>query len=77
MPGALMLQWIFDIIMANYEGWRITYIRSTKFLDACRPGDECDVQIAFDESSKRMKINCVKNNVDAVLADISLEMRDQ
>jgi 3-hydroxyacyl-[acyl-carrier-protein] dehydratase len=45
-PGALILQWLCEMVHGHYPGQRVSLVRSMKFLDTLAPGDQCCLSLA-------------------------------
>lgn len=62
VPGALLLQWIFELIDQEINRANIQGLKSLKFISAAKPGDSCDVQLEIDRAQGKIKIQCLRQD---------------
>ncbi len=62
VPGALLLQWVFDGLSAHWEDVRVTKVKTVKFLAPVYPGEQCQCSYSFDRAKQTVRIRCEKNN---------------
>ncbi len=77
VPGALLLQWIFNVIDDEVIGVTITGVRSLKFISATIPGDVCDLFLESNIALGRMKIKCVRGDVLILKGDLNIAKAGQ
>jgi len=58
VPGALLMQWIFDRVRDQYRNHTIVSVKSMKFLKSLQPGDACELELNNDAASQRLNIAC-------------------
>ncbi|MBN1378383.1 MAG: hypothetical protein JXA04_04030 [Gammaproteobacteria bacterium] len=62
VPGALLLQWIFNKIQTAYLNVVITEVKSAKFYSAVRPGDSCNLEICYAAEISILSVDCMSNS---------------
>lgn len=60
VPGALLLQWIFDLADKELTETSIKGIRTLKFVEAAKPGDACEIH--FELLPSKIKMRCTRES---------------
>jgi 3-hydroxymyristoyl/3-hydroxydecanoyl-(acyl carrier protein) dehydratase len=74
VPGALLLQWIFELLANAYPGILITAVKSAKFLHAVRPGDTCRLETIFKPESSTLVIECIRDNETVCICRLNVSI---
>ncbi len=72
VPGALLLQWVFDGFQSRWPELRINKVKSIKFLTPLLPGDRCEFLYCLDRSKSALKIRCEKNEAVIISGDLKI-----
>ena len=62
VPGALLLQWIFEHIKLMYTDLCIIEVKSAKFLHTLAPGAQCELSATLQPEQNTLKVSCQSQN---------------
>lgn len=71
VPGALLLQWIFDLAEKELAATPIKGIRTLKFVEAAKPGDPCEIHLELLPS--KIKMRCTKESTLLLKGEFVIE----
>lgn len=71
VPGALLLDWLCQLIEKNLPGTRVEGIRTMKFLATLHPGDECLLTIN-QKNSGQVSLLCQRDGQPICKGSIAL-----
>ena len=57
VPGALMIQWLAELIQKEFPGVTLRSLKSMKFINPIRPGNQCEVLLNLQVG--KLKVNCL------------------
>ncbi len=72
VPGALLLQWVFNLINDEFVGVTIQGVRSLKFIEATIPGDLCNLFVESSVEQGKMKIKCLRGDTLILKGDLNI-----
>ena len=58
VPGALLLQWILQVLREQLAGCDIKAVSSVKFTASLTPGDCCELLIHYPAGSEKIRLTC-------------------
>lgn len=60
VPGALMIQWLVDLIQEAFPTWALSSLKVMKFTAPVRPGDQCEVLLRLQDH--KLTVECFIHN---------------
>lgn len=60
VPGALILQWLCELLQGHYPGQRVTRVNSMKFLCILAPGDRCSLSLATGTRAEQLRVQLLR-----------------
>ena len=60
VPGALILQWLCQLVQGHYPGQRVSRVKSMKFLGTLEPGDRCFLSLAAGAGAGQLKLTLLQ-----------------
>lgn len=73
VPGALILQWLCNLIHSRMPELTIREIKSSKFLNPLLPGEQCEVQIEHAPEQQHVVVFCKSNDKPICQCRLSVE----
>lgn len=71
VPGALLLEWISQILLEHYPDLCVSGISSFKFLQPVLPGDVLEINFQLPDDVSHVRVECLRMTKRPVLAPVA------
>lgn len=58
VPGALLMQWVFQLLREQLPGHEVKGVKSIKFTASLKPGDSCDLEFQHEAATGKVRLSC-------------------